>query len=305
MRWVLTLLACVLACVLASDAHAELVPFPEATIVAEGVEAPKSREFVLSAVEKNRRETSIDRLVDVVAGRRWTTFEVPTGTDPDKLKEHYATQLAGQVIFQCEGRDCGRSNTWANQIFGQAVLYGRDQEQTYLAAQVGQELVAVYLIKRGNRRQYAHVEMWQPEVMPSLLLEAGDGSQWQAWLASFARTGFAVIPQIQPKANGELPTSALTLLSSLAASLPDSLNTQLQLVCHLYPTLNNTPNSNQDLTQALTESLAASTRCAEDAVAVFAAAGKTLTPQGVGSLAPNKARPRSRLVLISPKRLAR
>lgn len=301
MRWLIILLGCVLASVLASDAHAELVPFPEATIVAEGVEAPKSREFVLSAVEKNRRETSIERLVDVVAGRRWTTFEVPMGTDPDKLKEHYAAQLAGQVIFQCEGRDCGRSNTWANQIFGQAVLYGRDQEQTYLAAQVGQELVAVYLIKRGNRRQYAHIEMWQPEVMPTLVLASGDGSQWQAWLAGFARVGFAVIPQVQPKANGELATASLRLLSSLAASIPESLGTNLQLVCHLYPA----PDDMLNLEQHLAESLTASTRCAEDAAAVFAAASITVTPRGVGSLAPNKARPRSRLVLVAPKRLTR
>ncbi len=301
MRWAITILASTLAYVLASCAHAELVPFPEATMIAEGVEAPKSREFVLSAVEKNRRETSIERLVDVVAGRRWTTFEVPTGTDPDKLREHYAAQLAGQVIFQCEGRDCGRSNTWANQIFGQAVLYGRDQEQAYLAAQVGEELVAVYLIKRGNRRQYAHVEMWQPDVMPPLVLASGDGSQWQAWLAGFARTGFAVVPQVQPKANGELPTAALTLLSSLAASLPDSLNKDLQIVCHLYPGFEN----NANVEQGLSESLAASTRCAEDASAVFAAAGKTVTPRGVGSLAPNKARPRARLVLVTPKRLTR
>lgn len=305
MRWAMTLLACTLACVLASYAQAELVPFPEATVVAEGVEAPKSRQFVLSAVEKNRRETAIERLVDVVAGRRWTTFEVPMGTDPDKLKEHYAAQLAGQVIFQCEGRDCGRSNTWANQIFGQAVLYGRDQEQTYLAAQVGQELVAVYLIKRGNRRQYAHVEMWQPEVMPPLVLESGDGSPWQAWLAGFARTGFAVIPQVQPQANGELTTSALTLISSLAASIPDSLSANLQLVCHLYSAPNNASDLDQDIALELTESLAASTRCAEDAAAVFASAGKTVTASGVGSLAPNKARPRARLVLIAPKRLTR
>lgn len=319
MRCVFTLLLCVLI----SSARAEitLVPFPYATIVAQGEEAARPRDFVLSAVESIRRETSIERVVSVAAQRRWITYEVPIDTDPAELKAHYAEQLGAQsgsqsktesntesetkLLFQCEGRDCGRSNTWANQIFGQALLYGRDQEQTYFAAQVDDQLVAVYLVKRGNRRQYAHVEVWLPDVMPSLGLAVNDASQWQEWLAGFARTGFAEIPQVQPMANGELSRTSLDVLASLAMNIPDSLRTNLYLVCHLYPTASRRAATAEELAEGVAQSIAAATRCAEDAAAVFAEAGTTLTPQGIGPLAPTKSRARSRLVLVAPSRITR
>jgi hypothetical protein len=305
-----------LLCVLTGSALAELklAPFPFATIVEQGEEISRPRDFVLSAVESIRRETSIERMVTVAAQRRWITYEVPIDTDPAKLKAHYAEQLGVQsgtqsrtkLLFQCEGRDCGRSNTWANQIFGQALLYGRDQEQVYFAAQVEDQLVAVYLIKRGNRRQYAHVEVWLPDVMPQLGLAITDASQWQEWLAGFARTGFAEIPQVQPQANGELNRAALDALASLAMNIPDSLRTNLYLVCHLYPTASRGSSAvAAEVAVGVAQSIAAATRCAEDATAVFAEAGTTVTPQGIGPLAPNQSRARSRLVLVAPSRLTR
>lgn len=298
MRLMFTLLFCMFAAV--AQAEGVLAPFPYATIVAQGEEASKPREFVLSAVEQIRRETSIRRMVSVAATRQWLTYEVPIDTDPRKLKAHYAEQLGAQVLFQCEGRDCGRSNTWANQVFGQALLYGLDQEQAYFAAQVDGQLVSVYLIKRGNRRQYAHVEFWQPDVMPQFALVATDRAKWQQWWAGFSRVGFAVVPQVQPEANGELNNTALVVLASVAAEIPPRLSQNLQLVCHLYP---NSRGRTGTAVMDITESIAASLRCAEDAASVFAEAGTTVVPRGVGPLAPDDTRSRSRLVLVDPTRL--
>jgi hypothetical protein len=67
-----------------------------------------------------------------------------------------------QPLFWCEGRECGSSSQWANAIFGNARLYGPDDQQDFLlvrlAEPASQSLVALYGITRGNRRAYLHVE---------------------------------------------------------------------------------------------------------------------------------------------------
>jgi hypothetical protein len=63
-----------------------------------------------------------------------------------------------------EARDCGESSLWANEVFGNAKLYGADDQQAYLllrlAAPRDNTLVALYSITRGNRKAYLHVEQF-------------------------------------------------------------------------------------------------------------------------------------------------
>lgn len=283
----------------AAQAQLELVPFPYATLVAEGAEEARPRSFVISAVEYSRRELVIDRTLELTAERRFATYEVPQDTDQSKLREHYQRQLGSNLLFQCQGRDCGRSNSWANKIFEQALLYGRDREQVYVAAQMGEELVAVYLVKRGNRRQYAHVEIWRPDVMPDLVTMEGGSGQWQDWLSQFSRRGYGVIPDVKPDASGELSNAALAILASLAEQIPEALERDLNLVCHLYPDNGSQANS----TESVALALESANLCAQLAAEVFVAAGKTVTAHGVGPLAPNGDRAQSRLVLVAPSRL--
>ncbi|MGA4815202.1 DUF4892 domain-containing protein [Pseudomonas aeruginosa] len=65
-------------------------------------------------------------------------------------------------LFWCERRDCGSSSLLANAVFGNAELYGPDEQQAYLlvrlAAPQENSLVAVYSITRGNRRAYLQAE---------------------------------------------------------------------------------------------------------------------------------------------------
>ena len=54
-----------------------------------------------------------------------------------QARDHYLRWLQEQgarVLFECEGIRCGRSVVWANRVFGQAVLNGRDSDQDYLVA---------------------------------------------------------------------------------------------------------------------------------------------------------------------------
>lgn len=122
-----------------------------------------------------------------------------------------ALQGAGaQLLFWCEGRECGESNLWANDILGNTRLLGSDDQQGFLlvraAADQADTLVAVYSVLRGNRRVALHVETFIPnaplgEVLPTpgtLLRQLRESGQLafptlgsppaDAWVALLART---------------------------------------------------------------------------------------------------------------------
>jgi len=83
----------------------------------------------------------------------------------------YLQQRDAQMLFWCEGKDCGPSNIWANDVFSNARLYGPDVQQSYAAfiQPTDGALVTVYAITRGNGRSMLHFEQFIAEPMPSNL----------------------------------------------------------------------------------------------------------------------------------------
>ncbi|MDI3324984.1 DUF4892 domain-containing protein [Pontibacterium granulatum] len=94
------------------------------------------------------------------------TYRMPAGhssTEPFHYMRDQLLKKGAQVMFECQGRDCGSSNYWANSIFHISRLYGVDQTQHYLAAQLGQDYFVLYTVIRGNKRVYAHLEVLSSE----------------------------------------------------------------------------------------------------------------------------------------------
>ncbi|MDH0141394.1 DUF4892 domain-containing protein [Aquipseudomonas alcaligenes] len=117
----------------------------------------------------------------LVEGRlRALTYQLPEEHGPREAlqiaRQHLQAQGA-QLLFWCEGRDCGSSSLWANQIFGSAKLYGPEEQQSYLLLRLAgpqDSLLALYGIVRGNRRAYLHVEQLDAGApLPTLLPTAG------------------------------------------------------------------------------------------------------------------------------------
>lgn len=93
------------------------------------------------------------------------TYRINDGHTTEQAFNHYLSklkQLNAKILYQCASRDCGRSSSWAQNIFNNSKLYGEDASQFYLSASVQQGeqqwLVSVYAVERGNRRVYAHIE---------------------------------------------------------------------------------------------------------------------------------------------------
>lgn len=143
------------------------------------------------------------------------TYELPVGHTADEAFTQARKALAEQgalPLHWCKGRECGASNLLANAVFGNARLYGPDDQQSYLLmlsrSEQADAVIALYGITRGNRRAYLHVEqvlsqapldrvLPSPQALLRQLKDAGKLSlpelsedsvpQWQALLVRTLR----------------------------------------------------------------------------------------------------------------------
>lgn len=209
------------------------------------------RDYVLGRVDKTRRDVRVENEVRTSATREWATYEVPSGVKPADVMKHYLATIGGEQLFTCRGRDCGRSNLWANEIFNRATLYGPDRNQIYFAGRHQDHLLALYVIERGNRRVYAHLEVLKPRQQVAV------SSNEQIYVR-LAGEGAATIAQLVPAATGALSDADVELLNSIAGGLHVFGGQIIYVVCHLYGSL---PAS---------ELIERSGRCAGQAVDVLA-----------------------------------
>lgn len=92
------------------------------------------------------------------------TYRIPKVHTPDEAFAYMATQLenAGFTpLFTCQGRECGSSNQWANQILNYSRLYGVDSTQQFLSSRLGNSFVSLYSVRRGNKRVYLRVDVME------------------------------------------------------------------------------------------------------------------------------------------------
>ena len=263
--------------------------FPRAWIVAyEREDDFAPREFVVSAVEKIRRELRIERKLRLEATVLRVTYQVPVGTPLDEVVAHYQEALGPSALFTCRGRDCGRSNGWANQVFGQAILYGPEANQFYIAADRGGELVSAYVIERGNRRIYAHVEALRPR---ELVVVAANVTL----VEDLAGKGFVALEQVRPRRDGSIPQAGLAALDAVAPRLRTFERLTLYVVCHLY--------GPEDAGVLLTNSAACARTARERLQAgLTGAAAPELVPFGAGPLLPRPNGAAARIELVLPHR---
>nr|WP_156315925.1 DUF4892 domain-containing protein [Pseudomonas sp. Pf153] len=141
---------------------------PDAQIVDYRQGQDQERIYPLGAIRKISGQLRFDGQVDARGNTTSVTYELPP--------EHSATQgftaarealqkQGAELLFWCQARDCGESSLWANDVFGNAKLYGADNGQAYLllrlAPPTDNTLIALYGITRGNRKAYLHVEQFE------------------------------------------------------------------------------------------------------------------------------------------------
>jgi hypothetical protein len=217
------------------------------------------------------------------------TYRIPDGATVAEVASHFRAQPEGGILYQCAGRECGRSNEWANVVFGKSILYGPDANQQYLAWESQERLVAVYVIERGNKKIYAHVEVLDPAEGALRATALGANTLIARRLVA---QGWSVIDGIVPDPDGHLPATAAAVLGAVGPALTELDGKELYLVCHLY-----------DRTRTTEALRTAAARCADAGVALLVESlppGVRLHGLGIGPLAPRGVAPTARLELVAP-----
>lgn len=251
-------------------------------------------DFIVGPIERVKREIKFERAIRVSGMVRSETYEVSSDMNREAATEWYREALlvaGGEVVFECEARDCGRAALWGGSIFKQRVLSAFDSKQHYLAAALksdqSTELFSIYVVERGNRRVYAHV------VQVSVDGEVDLGTN-QDFSGTLARRGQALVEGVVPDGQGELNDEALGRLKELAKQLL-AFSENVYVVCHVYGS-----RSSELL-------LEQSQSCAESAAQTLNdEADIDVIPFGAGPLAPLPGGvPQSRVEIVVPALLRR
>ncbi|WP_085578290.1 MULTISPECIES: DUF4892 domain-containing protein [unclassified Pseudomonas] len=140
----------------------------DAQIVDYRAPVEMERIYPLGAIRKISGQLRFDGQVGARGQTTSVTYELPpehSSTEAFTVAREALQKQDAELLFWCQARDCGESSLWANEVFGNAKLYGADEQQAYLllrlAAPRDNTLVALYGITRGNRKAYLHVEQFE------------------------------------------------------------------------------------------------------------------------------------------------
>jgi hypothetical protein len=145
----------------------QLNDYPHAQQVAISEEEVRDHEIGLGAMQKVHgawKFKKSERQSGLLSRHTWQI--VDGFTSIEVMSELIATleeQAGTTLLFTCDARACGQGVQWANRVFHQRVLYGREDLQRYrvYALQVddAEYRLALYSSARTADRQYLHVEL--------------------------------------------------------------------------------------------------------------------------------------------------
>lgn len=275
-----------LADVAGSSDYAGFERFPGSQIVDYRAENNAVYNLALGRMQRAAGRVAPSQSERFQGNLRRITYEIADGFTAQEVFDHFRSQLLAanqRELFSCQGRDCGSSNFWANDVFGNRILYGPENGQFYMAStyesESGQQDVsgyaALYVVTRANRRLYAHLEFLELSASVAAEQRAAQILNPQALSARLQQDGMAVIPGLVFNEDDELEDSAG--LELLAAVLTADALLDVYIVGHL--------QAEAPLPEQIQRSLARAQRVRERMIAAGIDAGR-LDAQGVGPLAP-------------------
>ena len=211
----------------------ELPLWPGRREVDRQYHANMSYRLVLSEL-KRQAATTIGEQERVIQGSVWRrVWEVSRRIDLDNLALQIREQMPeGELLYECGSLDCGSSHFWANEIFDNGRLVGRDRYQRYfvLSQRISaqrQRVFLMYATYRGSRQTVIGLNV----IETGNALNKADVSRQaieellannSGWLPGFVIT------------DGGLDKEASETLLEAIKDLPRGLRTRLFLTVHCY-----------------------------------------------------------------------
>ncbi|MFT5716128.1 MAG: hypothetical protein ACI9T7_000301 [Oleiphilaceae bacterium] len=137
--------------------------YSHANRVYQKISSGDEHQFLLSTPKRISNALFIEKEVLLSGERNNLLLRVKASGSSKKAFSYYKQLFVGQgdVLYSCEERACGSSNYWANSIFNERLLYGRDSEQYYLAGRLSVEgqnyFVSIYITKNGKKQEYIYL----------------------------------------------------------------------------------------------------------------------------------------------------
>ncbi len=122
--------------------------------------------FVLGSIEKVNGVERTEKEQHLSGTLTRISYMLPENISTADAVDYFKSQLEereAKLLFSCQSRECGSSNVWANSVFGYSKLYGLERSQYYNAFELPGQSVALYVIERGNRRIYAHLDIMETD----------------------------------------------------------------------------------------------------------------------------------------------
>ena len=213
--------------------------FPRAELMDESQLSNTEYRLVLSGLKRKRATTSgeVERLITGNVDRQF--WQISTNHEVEQILEHFLSQWQGaQIMYRCSGLDCGSSNFWANDIFNNAKLYGRDAQQAYVVAMIPgnpNRIYVLYAVQRSKQKLYFNLDqitssdaltdnnVARQNLMASLQKEAG-------WLEGLNTV------------DGRIDEQQSEILLSTLKNLDVTIKRRLYLVVHCYQANNMADN---------------------------------------------------------------
>jgi hypothetical protein len=141
--------------------------FPHARQVAFTDSRRLDYEVGLGAIRKERGAWVFKESERLSGRLRAYTWQIVDGFSSVEvyrtLQEQIAAVPDAELLFACDGRDCGPGVQWANRVFHQRILYGRDDQQHYVVYRLGEGArLLLYSAARTTERQYLHAALLSP-----------------------------------------------------------------------------------------------------------------------------------------------
>lgn len=265
------------------SADLKLQPYPNAREIFHSSSQEDNFFLALSSYKKIDNNWVVDRSQRLSGSLERRTFELPADHNAETGFTFYKDQIDKynlRELFHCRARDCGTSNSWANNHFKIIQLYGMDQHQLYGAYEITNAdekpfYVVIYAVLRGNKRAYVQLDV----LHLNKLNEFGVASSPETLNRLLNTNGYFVFPDFVSKdekggAHLQIKQAHIQALVALLALQP---GLKLALVGHDYSA------------GAVAQQQAESKKNAEQIKAALVAAGvdaKRLQTFGVGGLAP-------------------
>ena len=140
-----------------------LLPFESAELLDREYRPDSPYRLALGPYKKRDNRWQADVTQRIKGALIRETYELPRGTDEQEAFGFYRQQVLSAdplatILYECARRRCGDSNNWANDHFRIKQLYGLDHNQFYGVYQQGKRFISLYVVRRGNRRVYLHID---------------------------------------------------------------------------------------------------------------------------------------------------